>query len=272
MVRGSPLSLMLERLERLSPLDQSDREAILALPHTLRTVQAEEFIIWEGDRVESSCLLRDGVVCRHKIAEGGRQIVSVHMRGDFVNLQNSLLKTADHNVQALTRAEIALIPCRAIVALASARPAVALAMWLDTLIDGAIFREWIANIGRRDARARIAHILCEFALRQERAGLGTRGQYELPLSQEQLGDALGLTPVHINRTLKALEAGGLISRERRRLTIADWEALSGVGDFDASYLYLELTEPPETDDPDSRVSQHAGGIPNRCDQGAAGAL
>lgn len=236
----SPLELMLTRLERLSPLDQSDRDAVLSLPHRLRSVRADEFVVWEGDRVESSCLLREGVVCRHKIAEGGRQIVSVHVKGDFVNLQSSLLKTADHNIQALTRSEIALIPADAIVSLAATRPAVALAMWLDTLIDGAIFREWIANIGRRDARARIAHVLCEFALRQEKAGLGTRNQYELPLSQEQLGDALGLTPVHISRTLKALEAAGLISRERRSLTIADWDALRGVGDFDPSYLYLEM--------------------------------
>lgn len=113
-------------------------------------------------------------------------------------------------------------------------------MWLDTLIDGAIFREWIANIGQRDARARIAHVRCKLALRQEQAGLGTRTQYELPLSQEQLGDALGLTPVHISQTLKALESAGLISRECRALTIADWDALPGVGDFDPSYLYLVL--------------------------------
>jgi CRP-like cAMP-binding protein len=239
MTGSPPLGLMLARLERLSPLDQVDREAILALPHTLQIVGAGKFIVWEGDRVESACLLREGVVCRHKIVEGGRQIVAVHVKGDFVNLQTSLLKTADHNVEALTSADIALIPSKAILALAIARPAIAMAMWLDTLIDGAIFREWIANIGRRDARARVAHALCEFALRQEKAGLGTRDKYELPLSQEQLGDALGLTPVHINRMLMALEKGGLISRERRSVMIADWEALQGVGDFDASYLYLE---------------------------------
>jgi CRP-like cAMP-binding protein len=115
-----------------------------------------------------------------------------------------------------------------------------MAMWLDTLIDGAIFREWIANVGRRDARAKTAHILCEFALRQEKAGLAKDSKYDLPLTQEQLADAVGLTPVHINRTLKALEASGLIERDRRSLTIADWSALSWVGDFDESYLYLDV--------------------------------
>lgn len=240
------LQLLVQRLDALSPLDADDKAAIAALPHTLKTVRAHEYIVREGARAENSCLLRSGFATRHKIvADGGRQIVSVHMMGDMVNLQNSLLKTADHSVQALTDAEVALIPGTAIVALAATRPAVAIAMWLDTLVDGAIFREWIANVGRRDARARTAHVLCEFALRQEKAGLATRNQYDLPMTQEQLGDALGLTSVHVNRTLKALEAARLIARDKRTVTISDWDALRKVGDFDPSYLFLELAN--ETD-------------------------
>jgi len=239
----SDLSLMLAKLAKLSPLDADDSAAILDLPHTSRTVEAHEYIVREGSEAEHSCLLRTGFLSRHKIiANGARQIVSIHMTGDMVNLQNSLLTTADASVQALTRSEVTFIPGRAIIALAAARPAVAIAMWLDTLIDGAIFREWIANVGRRDARARTAHILCEFAVRQERAGLGTLSTYDLPLTQEQLADVLGLTPVHVNRTLRALEDGGLIRREKRSVTIADWNALRQTGDFDPAYLYLELAE------------------------------
>jgi CRP-like cAMP-binding protein len=236
---GPPaLQLMLTRLEQRSPLDALDRAAILSLPHTLRSLAIDEFLVWQGDGIENVVLLRDGFICRHKITEGGRQIVSLHLRGDFVTLQAPALKTADFNAQALTPCEIALIPGRAIVALAKDRPAVALALWLDTTIEGAVFREWIANIGRRDARSRIAHILCEFGLRLEQAGLALRKAYDLPLTQEQLGDALGLTPVHVNRTLKGLEVSGLISRERRTLTIPDWEAMCRAGDFDGSYLHL----------------------------------
>jgi CRP-like cAMP-binding protein len=243
MSESPALELMVQRLEALSPLDAADKAAILALPHTLRTVKAHRYIVREGDKAENSCLLRSGFATRHKIvANGARQIVSVHMMGDMVNLQNSLLTRADHSVQALTDAEVAFIPGKAIVALASARPAVAIAMWLDTLIDGAVFREWIANVGRRDAKARTAHVLCEFALRQERAGLATRSKYDLPMTQEQLGDALGLTSVHVNRTLKALEEARLIARDKRTVTIADWDALRKVGDFDPSYLFLELSE------------------------------
>jgi CRP-like cAMP-binding protein len=240
---NNPLDLMLAKLEKLSPLDPADRAAILDLPHRASIIEAHEYIVREGDAAEDSCLLRTGFLSRHKvIAKGARQIVSVHMSGDMVNMQNSLLKKADHSVQALTRAEVTFIPGKAIIALAAKRPAVAIAMWLDTLIDGAIFREWIVNVGRRDARARTAHILCEFGIRQEKAGLGVRSNYDLPLTQEQLGDALGLTSVHVNRTLKALEDGGLIRREKRSLTISDWSALRKTGDFDPSYLYLELAE------------------------------
>jgi CRP-like cAMP-binding protein len=236
-----PLALLVKRLAALSPLDQADRQSIMDLPHTLGTVRAREYIVREGSEATHSCLLRSGFVMRHKtVANGARQIVSVHMTGDMINLQNSLLKRADHSVQAVTDAELTLIPGTAIIELAMARPAVAMAMWLDTLIDGAIFREWIANVGRRDARARTAHVLCEFAIRQEKSGLANRSKYDLPLTQEQLADAVGLTPVHVNRTLKALEASGLIERDRRTVTIADWSALSRVGDFDESYLYFDM--------------------------------
>jgi CRP-like cAMP-binding protein len=113
-----------------------------------------------------------------------------------------------------------------------------MAMWYDTLVDGSIFREWIANIGRRDAHTRMAHLLCEFALRLKVAGLGERDSYELPMTQEQLADATGLTPVHVNRTLRALDQEGLISRDKRAVRISDWKRLVAAGDFDSGYLHL----------------------------------
>jgi CRP-like cAMP-binding protein len=110
---------------------------------------------------------------------------------------------------------------------------------LETLIDGSIFREWITNIGRRDARTRVAHLLCEFALRLKVAGLGEQTNYELPMTQEQLADATGLTPVHINRTIKSLEADRLIDRtSARSIAIGDWRRLAEAGDFQSGYLHL----------------------------------
>jgi CRP-like cAMP-binding protein len=117
-------------------------------------------------------------------------------------------------------------------------------MWLDTLVDGSIFREWIANVGRRDAHARIAHLLCEFSLRLKVAGLGEATEYELPMTQEQIADCTGLTSVHVNRTLKSLEAERLIERRTSRtIIIGDWRKLAEAGDFDSTYLHLRETDP-----------------------------
>jgi CRP-like cAMP-binding protein len=113
-----------------------------------------------------------------------------------------------------------------------------MAMWLDTLVDGSIFREWIANVGRRNARERIAHLLCEFSLRLEAAGLGEHARYTLPMTQEQLADCTGLTSVHVNRTVRRLEADGVISRTNRTVTVADWKRLAEEGDFSSAYLHL----------------------------------
>jgi CRP-like cAMP-binding protein len=112
-------------------------------------------------------------------------------------------------------------------------------MWIDTLVDASIFREWIMNVGRRDARTRVAHLLCEFSLRLKLAGLGQDNSYELPMTQDQLADATGLTSVHVNRTIKLLEAQGLIDRSSpRSIHIGDWRKLAEVGDFDSNYLHL----------------------------------
>ena len=178
------------------------------------------------------------------VATGDRQIVAIHMKGEIVDLQNSLLKVADHSVQMLTAGKIAMIPREDILRLTLERPTVAQAMWIDTLVDASIFREWIANVGRRDARTRLAHVLCEFAVRLRLAGLGAETSYELPMTQEQLADTTGLTSVHVNRTLKALEKEGLIERPNpRAICIGDWRKLAEVGDFDSNYLHLRADEP-----------------------------
>jgi len=161
------------------------------------------------------------------------------MKGDILDLQNSLLGIADHNVQMLTAGEVAMIPVENIRELAFSHPNVGLGMWYETLVEGSIFREWVLNIGRRDARTRIAHLLCEFALRLEVAELGQHTTYELPITQEQLADAVALTSVHVNRTLMKLEKDGLITRTKRIISIVDWKELIKVADFEPRYLHFE---------------------------------
>lgn len=236
----APLEPMFRKLQYRQKLDAADRDAVLRLPHKINLLEQHDYIVREGDRAEYSCTLLSGFAVRHKVTgTGHRQIVAVHMKGEIVDLQNSVLGIADHAVQMLTAGKIAMISRENIQRIVDERPAVARAMWLDTLVDASIFREWIINVGRRDAKTRLAHLLCEFALRLKLAGLGEQTHYELPMTQEQLGDATGLTSVHVNRTIKLLEAAGLIERTSpRSIVIGDWRKLAEVGDFQSTYLHL----------------------------------
>lgn len=229
---------MIRRLERRSPLGEVGRRALLGLPHNVRKLSAGGHIVRDGDTPEYCGLLLSGFAYRYKITGGGaRQIISIHTASEFVDLQHAMLGVADTSVQALTEAEVAFIPKTAIQEAAMANPAVAKALWIDTLIDASIFREWVVNVGRRDSRARVAHILCEFSLRLEAAGLARNHRYELPMTQEQLADAVGLTSVHVNRVLRQLGEEELIHRDRRRIVILDWARLRDTGDFNERYLH-----------------------------------
>lgn len=239
------LQPMLRKLEHWDGFDEADRQAVLGLPHVLRDLDAHQYLVWDGDRPQNAALLISGFAYRHKIAgNGGRQILSIHMRGDLVDLQNSLLGVADHNLQMMTAGTVALIPVEAIRELAINHPAVGAAMWYETLVEGSIFREWILNVGRRDALTATAHLLCEFALRMEAAELGRSAVYELPLTQEQMADAIGVTSVHINRTLMRLEEQGHIRRSKRTICIDDWKSLAKVADFHPRYLHVRPEDMP----------------------------
>lgn len=239
------LEPMVRSLARRVPLDADDRQAVLQLPHVVKKIERHHFIVRERERATHSCVMLSGYSVRSKVVgTGHRQIVAVHMTGDLVDLQNSLLQVADHSVQAITASRVATIPRQEIVRLSEERPAVGRALWIDTLVEGSISREWVTNIGRRDARTRVAHLLCEFAVRLRVAGLANDNHYELPMTQEQLADATGMTSVHINRTIKGLEAEGLITRPHARaIQFTDWRRMAEVGDFDSNYLHLRDHEP-----------------------------
>lgn len=235
----SLLMPMLRKLQHMTTLNHADCTALLGLPHKVRDLRAREFIAHDSDRAEFACVLLSGFAVRHKVARsGGRQIMSLHMTGDIIDLQNALLDVADHNVQAISEVKAAYVPVEAIQQVAADHPMIAKAMWRETLIEGSIFREWLLNVGRRNARTRTAHFLCELALRFEAVGLATSGRFDLPLTQEELGDILGLTAVHMNRTLHSLEAAHLIERRQRAVVIPNWERLVSAGDFNPTYLHL----------------------------------
>jgi CRP-like cAMP-binding protein len=235
-----PLALLLRKLETHATLAEVDRQAILALPFTRKTLEPQSHIVREGDVPNHCAILLSGFAYRHKLTgDGSRQIVALHIPGESLDFQNLYLDISDHNVQTLTRAEIAVIPRGDFQSLARARPAIGLAIMTSILVEASIFREWVLNVGRRSARQRLAHVLCEWSIRLEAQGLTEEYGYDLPMTQEQLADTLGLTPVHVNRTIKALEAEGLIVRDRRRIAFPDWERLRELGDFNQRYLHLE---------------------------------
>jgi len=161
----------------------------------------------------------------------------VHLKGDLVDVQNSLLGIADHSVQALTSARIATIPADAIVALIAAEPGVSLSLWLDTLIEASISREWLLSTGQRSARQRIAHFFCELAFREEDVQPPGGNRYALPLRQEEIGDATGITAVHANRVIQGLRKDGIVEINGRVLIVIDWDALEVAGDFNSLYLH-----------------------------------
>jgi CRP-like cAMP-binding protein len=239
------LAPALRKLEKRASFSEEDRSAFQALPFSTKHLSTGSYILRERDEIKNCCILLSGFAYRSKaVSNGGRQILSIHIPGDIIDIQHAMLSFADHNIQMLTLGDVALVPTAAVKELAFKHPTIGQALWLETLVDGSIFREWIANIGRRDARTRIAHLLCEFTVRLHTAGLTNSNRYQLPMTQEQLGDATGLTSVHVNRTIQGLRADGLIRSDKREITIEDWKALTIVGDFDTAYLHPEAAQGP----------------------------
>lgn len=229
---------MLKRWGRRVHLSDHDTSAVAALPWSRKVYPRDGYIVREGEPATVCTLLVSGFAFRQKlVSNGARQIISIHIPGEFLDIQHCLLEVADHNVQALTRATAGAVPKGALIDLMSTNPNVRRAIWMDSLIDASVFREWVVNVGRRDARARIAHLLCELADRLKASGVSDGEMYDFPLTQEQIGDATGLTAVHTNRTLQSLRKDGLINLSSSRLQILDWERLAEVGDFNERYLH-----------------------------------
>jgi CRP-like cAMP-binding protein len=226
-----------------SGLAEPDLAALRMLPFARRTVERDAFIVREGEEPAACHLILEGCAFRQKVVRSGtRQIISFHFPGEFVDLQSCLLAVNDHGVQALGACTLAVVPRNALLTLVAQRHSLARAAWFDTLLEGAIFREWVVNVGRRNARARIAHLLCELAIRLD-AAAGDGKSYHLPLTQEHIADATGLTSVHTNRTIQALRREGVISLAASRLVVHDWNALRSIGDFSELYLHRDTGRP-----------------------------
>ena len=233
---GSPLVTRLESVCRLSELDRS---ALSALCRNPRDMGARRNVIREGERPDHVHLMVEGWAARYKLLpDGARQITAFLIPGDFCDLHVTILGEMDHSIITLTRAKVAYIPRSEMDALTE-RPGLVRAFWWATLVDEAVLRSWIVNVGRRDAFEAIGHLMCELYVRMKNIGLADDHVFELPLTQEELGDALGLTPVHVNRVLQRMRSDALISFKGGWLTIHNYRALEKASGFNPNYLHIQ---------------------------------
>ena len=236
---NSPSQPLIAKLESTLPFTDDERAALASLPMQVMELRADQDIVREGDRPSRCCLLLEGLTCTYKVTgEGRRQILAFHLAGDIADLQSLHLRVLDNSVSTITPCRAGFIQHEALRDLCTRQPRIAGALWRETLIDASIFREWIVNVGRREARGRMAHLMCEMVVRSRVVGLSQDHTCELPLTQTELGDALGISTVHVNRCLQELRGAGLVSWNGTTLTVLDWERLKQVADFDPTYLHL----------------------------------
>lgn len=236
----SALSRFLSRLLSRSVLGNEEQRAILSLTSHATQVRANYDIVSPGDRLDHACLNAHGLAARYdQMADGKRQLTSFYIDGDMCDLHSVVCPTAAWGLIALTTTTVLHVPHCELCRLVETYPAIALAFWRDGTADASILAKWVGNVGRRDARARMAHVLCEMGIRMERAGLGKRDAFWLDVSQQNLADALGLTAVHVNRTLQMLRSEGFIRTQSRTIFIDNWARLSDLAEFDPAYLLLD---------------------------------
>ena len=232
-------SPLIAKLETRALLGEHDRGALHALYDDCRDIGARRHLIREGDRPDHVVLMIEGWAARYKLLpDGARQITAFLIPGDFCDLHVTILGEMDHGITTLTRSGVAFVPRQKMDELTE-RPSLAKAFWWATLVDSAVLRAWIVNIGRRDAFEAIGHLICELYVRMKNVGLVNGHCFEVPLTQEEIADALGLTSVHVNRVLQRLRSEDLISFSRGRLTIRDYRRLEEASGFDANYLHIQ---------------------------------
>jgi CRP-like cAMP-binding protein len=231
---------MIRRLESIFTLTDDERQALENLPMQIMVIKADQDLVREGDSPSRSCLILSGFTATYKVTKGGkRQIMSFGIAGDIPDMQSLHLRVLDCSIGTLTTCRMGFITHDDLRDLCERYPRIAAAFWRETLIEGAIFREWVMNVGQREAYNRMAHVLCEMLVRLRAVGLVEDHSCVLPITQGEFADAMGITAVHVNRVLQQMRAEGLIELKGDRLNIPDWDRLKQVGEFDPTYLHLE---------------------------------
>ena len=236
-------SRIVRRLSTIATLDSEDRGRVSSLPLRTKQFSKNADIIAHGAVASECCVILDGLAARYKLLSGGRrQILSLHFPGDLPDLQGLYLDRMDHGIVALTPVRAGFIAHDSIRDMIHASKRLGDILIRYALIDASIFREWIASIGRRSAYERVAHIFCEVFVRMRALGIAEEASFHLPMTQAELGDACGLSPVHVNRVLQRMRKDGLIVSRGDVHEVLDWRKVRSAADFDEDYLHLRRND------------------------------
>jgi CRP-like cAMP-binding protein len=231
---------LIQKLEQFAKLTDEDKRLLEGASRQVVEFSPREDIITEGDRPDDVHLLLEGWAGRYKtLPEGARPIMAFLIPGDICDLHISLLNRMDHSIGALSRCKVAFIPRETILTIMKENQQLTNALFWSTLVDEAILREWLVNLGHRPADKRVAHLICEMMLRSKSVGLTSDDSFDLPLTQEELGDSMGITSVHMNRTLQFLRSEGFITTNGKRVTVTDTDRLIAFAGFNPIYLHQE---------------------------------
>lgn len=231
---------LIRKLEQFKKLSPEQKQVLQDAISDVVDYGPGEDIIGHGDRPDPLHLLLEGWAGRYKLLpEGDRHIMAYLIPGDIGDLHAALLGRMDHSIGALSRCKVAFIPQAVVAGIIDQNNGLAKALWWSSLVDEAISREWLVTMGARPADKRIAHLISEMFLRTKAVGLADGDSFEMPVTQEELGDTMGLTNVHVNRMLQQLRGDGLISTQGRRVTVHDFDALMQFADFDPLYLHQQ---------------------------------
>lgn len=236
----SALAGFLTRLSLHSVLSDEEQQAVLTLAGQSVQVPAKRDLVIPAETVGHAILVAEGTLGRFDLMRNGaRQITALHIPGDMCDLHSVVAPKTGWGITALSAATVLNVPHDGLARIAESHPNIAIAFWRDTVLDASVLAKWIGNMGRKNALARVAHLLCEMGVRMERVGLGQRQAYAFDLTQEQLGDVVGLTPVHVNRTLRALRDEGLVTIKGRMVEILDWDRLAVEAEFVTAFLLFD---------------------------------
>lgn len=251
---ANPLTMKLEQYVRFTPEEHERLDQLLTYP--TKTYSRGKDIIRAGEKVEEIHLVLTGLAARSKtLRSGDRQFMALLVPGDLCDVEVFVLEGMDHDITSMTETTCVLIPAEVIEGLLTESTKLTRALWWSTMTDSAVLREWIVDHGSRDAAERLAHLMCEMLIRYRIIGATTDDSFPFPLTQEEISDALGMTPVHVNRMLQQLRAQGLIDLKGKTLSVLDTKGLQRVAQYDSSYLHLVRTERR-----DPEVSSRAGDL------------